>query len=119
MLRRIVRHAEYLSFQNAEHSFRTPHFRVPTLITEADCFAFGITVRAKIGNAVKRNRLKRRLKAWFYKNVHQLPAKNKINLIARNGAGELDWPDICDELSLMIGLLKKQKLIHEAKQSSQ
>jgi len=99
MLRRIVIHAEYQSFLKATRSFRLPHFFVPVLAEEADVFAYGITTVKKIGNAVVRNRMKRRIKAWFYQNSDSLPTGLKVNLIARAGATELNWQDLCRELS--------------------
>ena len=108
MLRRIVRHAEYQSFLNAVQSCRLPHFFVPFMAEEAGSFAYGITIMSKIGCAVKRNRLKRRIKAWFYSNQALLPAGIKINLIARTGATELDWADVCSELTQLVTMLKNE-----------
>ncbi len=107
MLRRIVCHAEYKSFFNAARSFRLPHFFVPVLAEEADVFAYGITTVKKIGNAVVRNRLKRRIKAWFIQNAGILPAGLKVNLIARKGATELNWQDLCRELSQLTSMLQQ------------
>lgn len=107
MLRRIISHAEFQSFLNAARSCRLPHFYVPVLEAESDTFAYGITITAKIANAVRRNRLKRRLKAWFYEHRECLPADIKINLIARKGATELDWTELCTELNMLIAQLKE------------
>jgi len=107
MLRRIVLHAEYRTFFNAVKSCRLPHFYVPVLVEEADVFAFGITTMKKIGNAVVRNRMKRRIKAWFSSNPEILPYGLKVNLIARAGATELSWQDLCLELSQLTSKLKQ------------
>jgi len=107
MLRRIVRHAEYKSFLNADRSCRLPHFFVPILDEDEGSFAYGITTMSKIGCAVKRNRLKRRIKAWFHANQELLPMGIKINLIARTGATELGWTDVCREMTELITLLKQ------------
>jgi ribonuclease P protein component len=107
MLRRIVKHAEYQSFTDADSSCRLPHFFVPVLFDEEDSFAFGITIGKKIGNAVARNRLRRRIKAWFFSKLQILPPGVKIILIAKTGAAELDWTDLCGELNQLIPKLKK------------
>ena len=107
MLRRIVLHAEYRSFFNAAKSCRLPHFFVPVLEEEADVFGYGITTMKKIGNAVKRNRMKRRIKAWFSQHTEILPYGLKVNLIARAGAAELNWQDLCLELSQLTSKLSQ------------
>ena len=107
MLRRIVIHAEFQSFIKAADSCRVPHFFVPVLPEDEGIFAYGVTITGKLGNAVKRNLLKRRIKAWFYTNRDLLPEGIKINLIARSGACELAWPDVSLELSQLVTLLSQ------------
>jgi ribonuclease P protein component len=107
MLRRIVSHAEYRTFLDAVSSCRLPHFFIPVLFDGEDTFAFGITISRKIGNAVARNRLRRRIKAWFYTNLPLLPPGVKINIIAKTGAAELEWTNLCGELELLIPMLRK------------
>lgn len=108
MLRRIVRHAEYLTFHHAAVTCRLPHFTVPVLAEDEPSFAYGITIMSKIGNAVRRNRLKRRLKCWFSTNREVLPAGKKIILIARAGATQLSWEDVCREMSELMTLLNNE-----------
>lgn len=75
---------------------------VPALSSE-EGFALGITISKKIGNAVCRNRLRRRIKAWFQQR-ESYPCI-KINLVARAGAGVLSWDELCNELTqVMKGL---------------
>lgn len=107
MLRRIVKHADYLSFKDAANSCRLPHFFVPILNNDDDSFAYGITIGKRIGIAVVRNLLRRRIKAWFSANLQLLPAGISIILIARNGAAELDWDALCGELNQLITMLGK------------
>ncbi|HNX37901.1 MAG TPA: ribonuclease P protein component [Candidatus Cloacimonadota bacterium] len=99
MLRRITRHQEYETFFQPSYIVRTAHFLVPALASE-DCFALGITISKKIGNAVCRNRLRRRIKSWFQQR-NSLP-RVKINLVARKGAGVLSWDELCLELDHML-----------------
>ena len=107
MLRRIVKHAEYRSFTDADNSCRLPHFFVPVIYNEDDFFAYGITIGKRIGNAVVRNRLRRRIKAWFINNSNLLPTGIRIVLIARYGAAELDWNALSGELNQLIEMLGK------------
>ncbi len=50
----------------------------------------GITVAKTVGNAVVRNRLRRRVKAILDRSSFGTPPHRDIVLIARPGAGELD-----------------------------
>jgi ribonuclease P protein component len=108
MLRRIVRHAEFQAFLTAAQTCRVPHFFVPVLPETEGSFAYGITITGKLGNAVRRNLLRRRIKAWFHTNQATLPSGVKINLIARAGACELDWPGVCQELTQLVPLLPEK-----------
>lgn len=63
-----------------------------------DLFVVGIVVSKKVGNAVIRNRVKRRVRAFLRENAHQLPAKMKLVIIARPKAGEANWQEITSDL---------------------
>ncbi len=49
----------------------------------------GLTVSRKVGGAVVRNRVKRRVREWFRHSRKALPAGVDLVVIARRGAGEL------------------------------
>ncbi len=107
MLRWIRLHTEYQQFHSAGQSCRLPHFYVPLLKEESPDFAFGITVGKKHVGAVVRNKLKRRIKAWFRANAAALPNGLKINLIAKEGAASLSWSDLSQELSQLADKLNQ------------
>ena len=55
----------------------------------------------RIGNAVVRNRVKRRVREIFRKELRaQLPPRTSIVVIARGGAGALESAAIGDELAM-------------------
>lgn len=59
----------------------------------------GITVSRRVGNAVVRNRVKRRVRECFRLALRSmLPAGTGMVVIARPGAGALDTPTINAEL---------------------
>ncbi len=49
----------------------------------------GITASRKVGNAVVRNRFKRRLRAWFRTNRSDLPGDVDLVVIARRAGAQL------------------------------
>ena len=60
----------------------------------------GVTVSRRIGNAVIRNRVKRRVREIFRKEMRaKLPAGTAVVVIARGGAGALESSAIRDELN--------------------
>ena len=66
---------------------------------DADLPRLGITVSKRVGNAVARNRIKRRVRECFRTALkHRLPAGFAIVVIARTGADQIDSPTIHAEL---------------------
>ena len=60
----------------------------------------GTTVSRRIGGAVMRNRVKRRVRECFRKSLRTiLPAGTELVVIARAGAGALTSPAILGELT--------------------
>lgn len=105
MIRWIKSHQEYTDFMQADHACRTAHFYAP-ILSSPEGLAVGITISKKVGSAVLRNKLKRRIKAWCRTNSSCMPPEHKMNLIARRGAAQLSWAELSEELhALMDGVL--------------
>ena len=49
----------------------------------------GLTVSKKVGTAVERNRVKRRIREWFRRSRAALPQNLELVVIARRGAAEI------------------------------
>jgi len=62
----------------------------------------GITVSHKIGNAVVRNRLRRRVKAILDRSAFGAPPHQDVVLIARPGAGEAPFDALAAELERLL-----------------
>lgn len=104
MVQWIKSHSEYLLFRNPDCQFRTASFYVPVLYTAGPA-AIGITISRKVGRAVQRNLLKRRIKFWLRQNYELLPANVKLNLVARASASALSYAELDAELKLLAGKL--------------
>ena len=72
-----------------------------SLDDEPERSRLGVTVSRRIGIAVVRNRVKRRVREIFRRVIRdELPAGTSIVVIARGGAGTLESPAIDDELAM-------------------
>ena len=62
----------------------------------------GITASRKVGNAVCRNRFKRRVRAWFRERRTDLGWDVDLIVVARNSGGRLNWAEIDERLSELL-----------------
>jgi len=112
---RLHRRGEFLRVQRAGARYQTAHFVVYAMRTGASEPArLGTTVSRRIGGAVVRNRVKRRVRECFRRSLRtMLPAGTELVVIARAGAGALTSPAILGELTTatinLRGRLKEQE----------
>ncbi|HPR17584.1 MAG TPA: ribonuclease P protein component [Candidatus Cloacimonadota bacterium] len=71
-------------------------------------FAAGIIVSKRVGNAVIRNKVKRRVRACLRENGSAYPVGEHIIIIAKPEAGIASWADIKNDLQ---HILKQE--VHE------
>nr|WP_298897965.1 ribonuclease P protein component [uncultured Altererythrobacter sp.] len=93
------RRADFLSANRGLRVAR-PGFVLLAQPNDGKCKRYGITVTKKVGNAVVRNRIKRRFREllWAALPGKGLPDHDHV-LIARDGAIERDFAKLAEELN--------------------
>jgi ribonuclease P protein component len=100
---RLHRSAEFLRLQRQGLRFQSPHFVLyaGSLDNDPTRSRLGVTVSRRIGNAVVRNRVKRRVRECFRRVMRaELPPRTSIVVIARGGAAALESASISEELMM-------------------
>ncbi len=96
-------------FQRVYSNKKISGSRYITLFTvenKRDYPRFGITVTKKVGNAVKRNFVRRRLKHLLRENSHKINSGYDYVFVAKKDASESDFKDFKNSF---FSVLKRQK----------
>lgn len=83
---------------------RSPHFVVIVAPGPLPEGRLGITVSKRVGNAVQRNRVKRRVREFFRLHGEKLQPAHDLLIIARAGAEKLSFRDVESELARALAL---------------
>jgi len=101
---RLRRRREYLRVQRSGKRFHTPSFVVVHQPGSTDAARLGVTVSSKVGNAVVRNRIKRRVRESFRIHRSQMATGIDLVVIAKQGAHDLSYHQIEGELLAPFGI---------------
>ena len=107
---RIRTRHEYLQLQHRGVKIHTKHFIFLLLYNSARLFPdcrLGITLTKKIGNAVKRNRIRRILKEIFRRNKRSFPQYVDLAIIAKKNAVRLRSSEIYHEIASVNHVFKR------------
>ncbi|MGH8014268.1 MAG: ribonuclease P protein component [Candidatus Binataceae bacterium] len=97
---RLHRSAEYVLLRRTGARFQTPHFVLyAAKLSESGLPRLGLTVSRRVGKAVTRNRLKRRLRECFRLRLRSIMAEGTaLVVIARSNAGACEGREVAAEL---------------------
>jgi ribonuclease P protein component len=101
---RIRKKRDYLAAYQQGVRNHSNHFTVIAHRNSSGKRRLGITVGKKVGNAVKRNRIKRLLREFFRLHKEQFPLAQDIVIMAKGAISFLNYQDLCLEME---SLLKK------------
>lgn len=93
---------QYLEFYKVQKKIRSNYFLVLCRKdTESSLFSIGITVTKKIGNAVTRNKIKRRIKAYMRQELKTNISGQMVNIISIKDASNIPWREFVNELDYL------------------
>jgi len=95
---RIRKRAEFQRALKGGVRFQALHFRISISPNGLSHCRLGITTGKKIGSAVQRNRLKRRIREFFRLNKDRFPVSSDLLITAKEGAASLNFWQVSEEL---------------------
>lgn len=95
---RLLNREDFVNLNRFGKKQRTTHFTVIYRRNDLGINRLGITASKKIGNAVKRNRVKRLIREFFRLNKHHFPQGYDIVIIPYKGADGLIFSTLQEEL---------------------
>lgn len=95
---RLLKRAQFLTLSKQGKKVYTDCFIAILLDTTAQNNRIGITVSKKVGNAVRRNRIKRLIREYLRHNKEIILRPKDINIIARKGLTPLSNQEILEKL---------------------
>jgi ribonuclease P protein component len=75
---------------------------------EGDPVRFGFIVAKNVGNAVRRNRVRRRLKAAGFSLLLTVRPGTDVVIRALPSANNVSWPELCSEVAGALGKFQRQ-----------
>lgn len=99
---RLLNRKDFVNLNRRGKRFHTRHFIVIIKETETGINRLGITVSKKIGNAVKRNRVKRLVREFFRLNKYHISTGCDIVIIGKRNSFLLNYTDTKKELGEII-----------------
>lgn len=103
---RIRKKRDFLAAQQRARRFSSRYFTLLIHRNQTGLSRLGITASRKVGNAVKRNRVKRLIREFFRLNKSTFDHSCDLVVIAKKGIPDLSYQEVKGELD---GILKSDK----------
>ena len=98
-MRFITKTVEYNEVYRFHQRISGKYFNLLMHFSESEeSIGIGIVVRAKVGKAVVRNKIKRRIKGFLHQNKSLLPNGRKVIILVKNEAAAISWSELCQDL---------------------
>ncbi|OGQ84941.1 MAG: ribonuclease P protein component [Deltaproteobacteria bacterium RIFCSPLOWO2_12_FULL_57_22] len=97
---RLTRRSEFVALSRGGRRVHTSHFIVLSKYNDKGESRLGVTVSAKVGKAVVRNRIKRLLREFFRRHRREISSRRDFVVIAKKDAEKLSLCEILGELKV-------------------
>jgi ribonuclease P protein component len=104
---RLRHRQDFLRAQAQGERLHTRHFGLVLAPMATASPRLGLVVTRRLGNAVRRNRVKRLLREFFRRHKTELPAVDLV-IMAKKGAAALGYHQVEEELGRMLSRARKK-----------
>jgi len=99
---RILKKQEFIALNLHGKRYYTKNFVVIIRENRRDITRLGITVSKRVGDSVKRNRIKRLIREFFRLNKQQIPRGYDVIIIALKGSDTFNFLKVQEELGNLL-----------------
>ncbi|MFZ0131005.1 MAG: ribonuclease P protein component [Desulfobacterales bacterium] len=107
---RLLKRSEFIRLSRTGNKIQNQNFLFLYSRSRTGRLRIGITVSRKVGNAVRRNRVKRMVRENFRRMRPRMTGAWDINIIAKKDAADLSWGEVGSALAkLFAGIQRYDK----------
>jgi ribonuclease P protein component len=113
---RLRKHAEFdLVYKSGRRQFSSSFtaFYLPRPGTEGEGPRVGITVGRQMGGAVRRNRIKRRVRAAVGQNLRRLTVAVDVVINPKKTVFDMNFDELCAEVARAFDAIRQKSSVHD------